>query len=88
MSSGTGFQCSKCGECCKHIDRIPMLAEFDSGNGICMHLKDNLCNIYSSRPEVCRVDAMYSKYFSSLYTLEEFYRLNEDACIEVQKMQH
>lgn len=80
------FQCSQCGECCRHIDRIPQLAALDSGNGVCIHLNGYLCDIYSSRPEVCQVDAMYDKYYSTYYTREEFYRLNEEACKQIKAM--
>ena len=44
------FECDKCGICCKHIDSIPQLKDFDSGNGRCIHLLDNnLCEIYFER---------------------------------------
>ncbi len=79
------FPCSKCGECCRHIDKIPQLAKFDNGQGVCIHLKNNLCDIYSTRPEICRVDKMYERYFSDKYTKEEFYKLNIMACEELIK---
>lgn len=74
------FVCMKCGECCRHIDKIPQLSEFDLGNGVCMHLKGNCCDIYSSRPEICRVDEMYDKYFCNIYSREEFYKINMNIC--------
>lgn len=41
------FNCNKCGLCCKNIDKIPELKEFNLGNGVCKHLtNENLCNIY------------------------------------------
>lgn len=41
------FACDRCGICCQHIDLIPQLKEFDSGNGRCVHLSENnLCEIY------------------------------------------
>lgn len=84
MNSKIEFNCSRCGECCGHIDKVPQLAQFDIGNGTCIHLHDNLCSIYLSRPEVCRVDTMYEKYYSNQYTRDEFYRLNEDACTQLK----
>lgn len=27
------FKCSKCGLCCRNIDKVPQLKEFDDGNG-------------------------------------------------------
>lgn len=78
------FPCSQCGECCRHIDKVPQLAEFDTGNGICVHLCGNKCDIYETRPEICRVDLMYEKYFAEQYTREEFYSLNERMCKDFQ----
>lgn len=74
------FPCAQCGECCRHIDLIPLLAHFDRGDGVCIHLNGNLCDIYEYRPEICRVDAMYERCFSEKYTKEEFYELNLQVC--------
>ena len=81
------FPCSKCGECCRHIDKIPQLAAFDTGNGICIHLKNNLCNIYDHRPEICNVEAMYEKYFAGRFTREEFYAMNLKICKKIVKIE-
>ena len=78
------FSCTKCGECCRHIDRVPQLAAFDIGNGVCRYLKDNLCTIYNVRPGICRVDFMYDKYFSKQISREDYYALNEKACRELK----
>ena len=78
------FPCSQCGECCRHIDLIPQLTEFDRGDGVCIHLSGNLCNIYESRPEICCVDVMYQNYFAALYSRELFYQINMDVCKEFQ----
>jgi len=85
MQPSEKFPCSQCGECCRHIDLIPQLAEFDRGDGICIHLSGNLCNIYENRPEICCVDVMYDEYFSALCSRELFYQLNMDVC---KKLQH
>lgn len=82
------FPCSKCGECCRHIDLVPQLAHFDRGDGVCMHIYGNLCGIYAERPEICCVDKMYEKYFSDLYTREAFYKLNLAACQELREKIH
>lgn len=76
------FHCTKCGECCKNIRHIPQLVDFDDGTGVCIHLKNNLCDIYESRPEICNVDSMYEKYFSAMYSREKFYALNEEVCVK------
>ncbi|MDD6925077.1 MAG: YkgJ family cysteine cluster protein [Campylobacter sp.] len=74
------FFCSQCGECCKNIRHIPELAGYSDENGCCKYLKNNRCSVYENRPEVCRVDLMYEKYYSNKYTLQEFYTLNESIC--------
>lgn len=79
------FQCIQCGECCRHINLIPPLAQYDRGDGVCIYLKDNLCTIYAERPEICRVDMMYEKYFSHVYSRETFYQLNMEVCKTLQK---
>lgn len=79
------FPCTQCGECCRHVDLVPQLAEFDTGNGICTHLKGNLCGIYASRPEICSVDRMYERYFVTQFSKEEFYEMNLAVCRRLQE---
>lgn len=79
------FFCAQCGECCRHIDLVPQLTDFDRGDGVCIHLDGNLCNIYESRPIICRVDEMYDRIYSKLYSRDVFYQLNLDICHEFQK---
>lgn len=86
MKDDAVFPCTKCGECCRHLDLIPQLRAFDTGNGTCRYLQGSLCSIYPERPLVCRVDAMYQKYFSDRYTKEEFYQMNLDVCRQMQKL--
>ncbi len=80
------FDCSMCGECCRHINLIPELTEFDNGSGVCIYLQGNLCSIYENRPDICNVDVMYEKKFKTKYTKEEFYKVNQDACKEIMKL--
>ena len=80
------FACSMCGECCRHINLIPELTEFDNGSGVCIYLQGNLCSIYENRPDICNVDVMYEKKFKTKYTKEEFYKVNQDACKEIMKL--
>jgi Fe-S-cluster containining protein len=76
------FKCDKCGECCRNIGNSKELKKFDRGDGVCKYLdeKTNLCKIYNNRPEICRVDLMYEKYYKKFYSKEEFYELNYKAC--------
>ena len=77
------FPCEKCG---KHINLIPQLKQFDSGNGRCIHLMDNnLCAIYENRPDICNVDKMYELKYSKLMTEDEYLKLNVEGCKELKK---
>lgn len=78
------FPCTKCGICCRNIDKVPELKDYDLGNGTCMYLKDNLCSIYSTRPDICRVDVMYEKRYKNTLSYEEYEKLNLEACKELQ----
>ena len=73
--SDSKFPCEKCGECCRHISGIPELAEYDRGDGVCVHLKGVLCEIYDHRPEICNVETMFRKVFSKSMTREEQCRI-------------
>ena len=75
------FNCDCCGLCCRHINRSSLLKDFNRGDGVCKFLADNnLCKIYDNRPDFCNVEIGYEKYFSKLYTEEEFLQLNYEAC--------
>jgi Fe-S-cluster containining protein len=74
------FKCSQCGECCRHLDRSELYRELDRGDGVCRYLRGNLCSIYENRPLLCRIDESYDKFFSEIYTRDEYYRLNEQGC--------
>ena len=50
------FICTRCGMCCRNIDKVPELINFHGGDGVCIHLTDdNLCEIYVDRPDICNV---------------------------------
>ena len=79
------FECDRCGICCQHIDLIPQLKEFDSGNGRCIHLlENNLCEIYLDRPEICNVKGMYELYFKGKISEDEYIRQNKMGCNELK----
>lgn len=73
------FKCDKCGLCCKLLKRIPQLAAFDRGDGVCIHLKDNLCDIYPNRPMICNVEKMFSS-FSKQMSEEEYLTMMQESC--------
>ena len=81
------FDCTKCGLCCKSITK-----EFGEMFGVpvregggCGHLNEKLeCDIYESRPLVCRVDELHEKVFFKDYSLEKWHDLQAAACKELQ----
>lgn len=81
------FQCSACGICCRNLDKSELYKGLDRGDGTCIYLDENLCSIYKDRPLICRVDESYQQFFSSQYSLEEYYQLNYDACKALQNKQ-
>lgn len=81
------FPCERCGKCCRHLERIPQLKEFDLGNGTCVHLqKNNLCAIYEKRPDICNVEKMYKLLYSDCMSEEEYIKHNIEGCKVVQSL--
>jgi Fe-S-cluster containining protein len=78
------FSCDECGECCRNLDKSPIYAELDSGNGVCKYIEGNLCSIYEDRPLLCRIDESYEAYFKGVMSQEEYYRLNYEWCIKLK----
>ena len=81
------FKCNKCGLCCKQIAKVNELKYLDRGDGVCCHLKNNLCQIYDIRPLECRVTEMYQQKFSLICDVESFYDLNYKMCKKLQREQ-
>ncbi len=80
------FKCDMCGECCRNLNRSPLYAELDMGNGVCKYLDGNKCSIYENRPLLCRVDESYEAFFKDILTIDEYYRLNYEACDILKKL--
>lgn len=75
------FLCTKCGLCCRNIDKIPELKEYDVGDGVCVHLTEgNLCDIYDTRPDICNVERMFEIKYKDIISREEYEHLNEEGC--------
>lgn len=74
------FKCDQCGVCCRNVGKSPIYKDLDDGTGKCRYLDGNLCGIYETRPLLCRVDESYETFFKDQMTLEEYYRLNYEAC--------
>lgn len=80
------FLCDQCGVCCRNLRLSPLYAELDRGDGVCKYLSGNLCSIYEFRPLLCRVDESYEKFFKEVMSLEDYYRLNQEACEMLKKI--
>ncbi len=49
------FPCTKCGLCCKHIDKVKQLSDYHTGDGICIYYDPKIgCQIYPNRPYICK----------------------------------
>lgn len=79
------FQCNKCGQCCRNLNKSNLYKTLDRGDGVCRYLRGNECSIYEKRPILCRVDESYDKFFKDKITLKEYYQLNYEACKRLQK---
>jgi Fe-S-cluster containining protein len=62
------------------LKSIPALAEFDRGDGICIHIKNNLCEVYANRPLVCNTEKMYKLYFKVTMTEKQYILNNLTIC--------
>jgi Fe-S-cluster containining protein len=65
------FVCTKCGECCRHIEVFIEAWPYQY-NGICNFLKGDICTIYNNRPYFCDYKRTYN-YFKD-YLSETEYR--------------
>ena len=79
------FICTRCGFCCRNIDKIPELREFHKGDGVCIHLsEDNLCNIYMNRPDICNTEKMYELKYKKMLSRQEYEEINMEGCRKLQ----
>ena len=81
------FPCSGCGLCCQNISNIPELSAYNLGNGICQHfdMTKNECQIYDTRPNICRVEKMFELKYKKYFTKEVFYKENAKVCNTLQE---
>ncbi len=80
------FPCTKCGLCCQNITHIKQLSAYHAGDGVCFFYDANTgCTIYENRPDVCKVDEGYIKFFSSQFTQEDYYQKNAQICNQLQE---
>jgi len=85
--SSFNFPCDACGKCCRSLHLSDELDELNRGDGVCKFLNEelNVCSIYDSRPEICRVDVQFNKHFSHKYTWQQFVAINVAVCDELKK---
>lgn len=82
------FSCTQCGLCCQYVGAVSNTQFLDRGDGVCRHYDEpsRLCQIYETRPDICRVDKQYALNYASRYSWEEFSRMNEAACQQLQEL--
>lgn len=80
------FQCTKCGECCRHIDSIDGLKHLQK-DGICKYLINNQCSIYNTRPNLCRRDKVF-EMFKDVLSEDEFTQILIKVCNELKEQAH
>lgn len=80
------FPCDACGECCRHVNRSEQTVFLDRGDGTCRHFDElsRLCNIYDTRPLVCRVEDYYAKYLSQIVSWHDFVQINMTICYDLK----
>lgn len=78
------FKCEKCGECCRHIDLVPGLSHLQT-NGVCRYLKNDICIIYNSRPDLCNRFKVFEMLKDQM-TEEEFVEKLVYYCEKFKKM--
>lgn len=81
------FPCDACGACCRQVNKAQETQYLDRGDGTCIYYidKENLCSIYETRPNICRIDLQYSLNYSEQYTWSEFVEINLMACQFLKK---
>ncbi len=65
-----------------NVNMSELTTLLDRGDGICHHfnMESHLCSIYEKRPDICRVDLQYEKFYSEIYTWDKFVELNLAIC--------
>ena len=76
------FPCTQCGLCCRNVHLAEQTKYLDRGDGTCRHYSetDKNCQIYESRPEICRVDLQYKNHYADRLSWNSFVELNLEVC--------
>jgi hypothetical protein len=80
--TATSFNCTRCGACCRRVDRAVPLgfpADFVGPTGDCVNLApDGTCLVYEQRPDFCRIPVeSYAESYAACATLIRHYGLPE-----------
>ncbi len=87
------YPCEKCGICCTKLGKLKNTSlheyyiNYNDGNDICKFFdKDlKLCKDYNNRPVFCNGKELYLKYYKDIYSIDEFYAINQEKCKLLQK---
>lgn len=82
----TPFPCNACGHCCRNVHLSVDTNFLNRGDGVCRFFEQStqLCNIYDTRPLVCRVEEYYDTYLADHYTWDGFVKMNMQICQKLQ----
>lgn len=82
------FPCYQCGLCCRHVHLAAETRFLDRGDGTCSYYDalTKSCAIYAQRPDICRVDRLYTLQYSKQYTWSEFVALNLQVCASLNEL--
>ena len=81
------YKCDNCGECCKNWNPARYDKTLVDDNGICkyLNLDTNLCTIYDTRPDFCRVEKWWRIACQHL-DWNEYVRLTKIGCDMVRNI--
>lgn len=79
------YPCKQCGDCCRCIDKVEFASSLNRGDGVCKYLRtDNLCAIYTHRPNVCNGQYMYEHFYSYM-SVAEFHEMTTNFCKKIHE---
>lgn len=84
------FNCSQCGLCCQRVNFAEETKFLDRGDGTCKHYDSETknCSIYTTRPDICRVDKFYERHYKKTHSWDEYVVMNLAACRDLQEHQN
>lgn len=80
------FPCDSCGQCCRNVHLSNETSFLDRGDGTCLNFNEStkLCDIYETRPLVCRVEEYHTQKLSHVYSWEDFIEINLEICTQLK----